>query len=293
MVSSIGGSSGSLQQLMMPRPSAQDFFKKVDGDGNGSISQSELKTLAADIKGKTGDTLKVDTASITNSDSDGDGSLNATELAALMAASGFGPPQGGQDMDGAPPPPPPDQAISAYSANSGKDTLATLIAGLEKILAALQETTGSSASASSASGRPKAQDFFTKVDSDGSGGISQDELTTLASNLEKMTGQSLTLDATTFAGFDRDGDGSLNSTELKSFMDKSGFAPPPPPPGDLAMRGTSSATSSDDSESDDSSAVSSTSTQDTLAMLKKLLEQLSAYSGNDNNGFSALLQTYS
>ncbi len=70
--------------------------------------------------------------------------------------------------------------------------------------------------------------FFNEVDADGSGGISEEELTALASNISEQTGQTLdTSEALT--NYDSNEDGELNDTELKSFMDASGIKPPPPP----------------------------------------------------------------
>lgn len=277
MVNSIG-SSGSYamqaMQAMQQRQGPQDLFKKVDVDSSGGVSQSELKTLAEDINSKTGQSLKVDDTSFSSYDTDGSGTLSENEMMNLMQSNGFGPPgeMGGSGEMGKIPPS-KDRAAAAYAANSGGDALSSLIAGLQNLLEQLQSgsgdqgTSSDTASIGNDGSHHGPQDFFKKVDSDGSGGVSMDELATMADNLQKMTGQSLTVDNDTFGAADSDGDGSLNADELKSFMDKSGFAPPPPPPEGMAM-----AISSDDSET--KSSATQGSSQKQIDLLKIMLEQL-------------------
>lgn len=292
MVSSIG-SSGSYamqaMQAMQQRQGPQDLFKKVDSDGSGGVSQAELKTLAEDISSKTDKTLNVDETSFASSDTDGNGALSEEELMSLMNSNGFGPPagmEGGEAM--APPPSSKDRAAVAYAANSGGDALSSLIAGLQNLLAQLQsesgdqETSSDTASVGNAGSPHGPQDFFNKVDSDGSGGVSTDELATMAEDLQKMTSQSLTVDNDTFGAADSDGDGSLNADELQSFMDKSGFAPPPPPPGGMAM-----AISSDDSETKSSATQSSSQKQ--IDLLQIMLEQLTKLSKEESKSSTSLL----
>ncbi|OPY09037.1 MAG: EF hand [Syntrophus sp. PtaB.Bin001] len=69
--------------------------------------------------------------------------------------------------------------------------------------------------------------FFNEVDTDGSGGISEEELTALASNIAEKTGQTLDI-SDAFSTYDSDGDGELSDPEMKSFMDAGGIKPPPP-----------------------------------------------------------------
>ena len=109
-----------------------DPFQKVDSDGDGSVNQSELESFAAQIEETTGQTLDVEEA-LASYDADGDGGLSEEEMTTFVEESGF-----------APPPPPPhggplglaendeeesvyqallNQAISAYSQNSGEDSL--------------------------------------------------------------------------------------------------------------------------------------------------------------------------
>jgi Ca2+-binding EF-hand superfamily protein len=68
-------------------------------------------------------------------------------------------------------------------------------------------------------------DLFSKVDSDGSGGIDQVEISELARKLSEDTGNTLSVEDI-FSTYDADGDGQLSKTELDSFMREN--APPPP-----------------------------------------------------------------
>jgi Ca2+-binding EF-hand superfamily protein len=68
-------------------------------------------------------------------------------------------------------------------------------------------------------------DLFNALDSDGSGGISQSELDTWAKDMSGVTGK--TIDTSkAISTYDADGDGVLNSTELKSYLDSTGIKPP-------------------------------------------------------------------
>ncbi|MHB1184103.1 MAG: hypothetical protein ACYC4A_05305 [Desulfobulbia bacterium] len=291
MVSSIG-SSGSYamqaMQAMQQRQGPQDLFKKVDLDGSGGVSQAELKTLTEDISSKTDKTLNVDETSFASSDTDGNGALSEEELMSLMNSNGFGPPAGMEGGEAMAPPPSKDRAAAAYAANSGGDALSSLIAGLQNLLEQLQSESGDQVTSSDTAsvgndGSPHGpQDFFKKIDSDGSGGVSTDELATMAEDLQKMTGQSLTVDNDTFGAADSDGDGSLNADELQSFMDTSGFAPPPPPPEGMAM-----AISSDDSETKTSATQGSSQKQ--IDLLQIMLEQLTKLSKEESKSSTSLL----
>lgn len=284
MVSSIGSSGSYGIQAMQ-----QQMFKKIDTDGNGGVSQAELKTLSEDINSKTGKTLSVDDSSFTSYDSDGTGTLSSEELMSALTSNGFGPPKGaGAEKMG--PPPSQDQAASAYAANTDEDSLTALIADLQNLLQQLQSESDSedtdTASVNTRKNRPEPQDFFKKVDADGNDTISQEELLTMAEKLQQMTGQTLSVNDDTFTTADSDGDGSLNSDELKSFMDKSGFAPPPPPTEEMGM-----ATSSDSDTSQTESASAGKSKTEQIDLLKLMLEQLTQLSKTESSTSTSLLNT--
>ncbi len=67
---------------------------------------------------------------------------------------------------------------------------------------------------------PDPEQMFKRVDTDGSGGISQAELETMAQDMSLKTGQSIdTEDA--FTTYDADGDGELSNEEMQTFMEAS------------------------------------------------------------------------
>jgi Ca2+-binding EF-hand superfamily protein len=242
-----------------------------------------LKTLAEDINSKTGKTLSVDDSSFISYDSDGTGTLSSEELMNALTSNGFGPPKGeGAGKMG--PPPPQDKAATAYAANTDEASLTAMIADLQNMLQQLQSESDTQDSDTTAvKNGPEPQDFFKKVDSDGNDTISQEELLTMAEDLQKMTGQTITVSDDTFATADSDGDGSLNAEELKSFMDKSGFAPPPP----LGEMGVAS--SSDTSQTESESISVGKSKQEQIDLLKIMLEQLTEQLSNSESTTSTSL----
>jgi Ca2+-binding EF-hand superfamily protein len=154
--------------------------------------------------------------------------------------------------------------------------------------------------------RPDPADMFNKVDSDGSGGISQSELETLVENISDKTGNSIdTTDA--LSTYDTDGDGELSMDELKSFMDASGMAPPPPPPkgegmaNGLEATGGSSTTSAESIlsayDSDGDGMLNSDELQgfldngDTSSITKLIEQAISAYMTNFGNNQSSNMES--
>jgi hypothetical protein len=150
-------SIGSIGASSMQRPDPLGIFKKTDSDGNGGVSQAELKNLATVIKEKTGKTFEVTNDTFNNYDTNSDGSLSGDELKSVLDNSGFGPPQGMQGMG--PPPPPPQQATDSYESNSsryGQETVSSLVdslkALLEKITTSNSESNQQSSSDQSSTG---------------------------------------------------------------------------------------------------------------------------------------------
>lgn len=108
-------------------------FQTSDIDQNGSISQTELESLAAGIEETTGTTIDVEEA-LSSFDTDGDGGLSGEELYEMLGSYGFEPPEvtdGESEASGSPPPPPPPQqmeaALSAYGQNSGTSETESLL----------------------------------------------------------------------------------------------------------------------------------------------------------------------
>ncbi len=122
-------SSSSMQRK--PPSSDQDVFKLADSDSNGLVSSAELATSVSSIQEITGVSIDVEEG-LATFDADGDGSLSGEELLGLLSSQGFNPAEiiDSEDSESGmrpPPPPPPEQAMSAYEANSGEDTISDLM----------------------------------------------------------------------------------------------------------------------------------------------------------------------
>jgi Ca2+-binding EF-hand superfamily protein len=93
-------------------------------------------------------------------------------------------------------------------------------------------------------------DLFQALDTDGSGEIDQSELDTWAKNMSSKTGMPVKT-SEAISTYDSDGNGSLSSTELHSFLESTGIKPPAdgpppgPPPGSVAKTGDTSSGNAD------------------------------------------------
>lgn len=193
------------------------MFAKVDTDGNGSVTQSELGTMLDNISQKTGATFDDAAKVFSAMDSNADGSLSSAELGDGM-------------KDLMPPPPPPSTMDFA-------------------------QTRSNSATASNGS---SGDDLFSKIDTDGSGGVSNDELQALFDKMASDSGVSNSSDTSAsdlFGKLDSNGDGSLTQAEFEAGRPQGrqgsegkhgagGMPPPPPPGGGTAGAGASSSSSS-------------------------------------------------
>ena len=94
-------------------PNSDAMFKQLDSDGNGSLNQSELDTFAKDVKSMTGQTIDTKNA-ISTFDKDGDGALNKSEMDTMMKTE--------HGKSGA----------KTEEANSGNDQFSLLMQMLEK-----------------------------------------------------------------------------------------------------------------------------------------------------------------
>lgn len=98
----------------------EHLFQKADADGSGDVNATELQTMLSKVAEKSGVSLDKDAATLlSESDTDGNGSLSSDELGKAMET--LLPPrntvdfaqsrsaqadQGPEGMDGPPPPPP-------------------------------------------------------------------------------------------------------------------------------------------------------------------------------------------
>ena len=134
-------SSASVQRASRPGPSPERLLSKIDTDGSGGVSDTELQGLLDNVAKKTGVSSQTSAADlVTRYDANGDGSLNADEL--------------GKTLQSVLPPPPSTMAFAQSRSGEG------------------------SSSATSATGQA-GDDLFGKVDSDGDGAVSKTELQAL------------------------------------------------------------------------------------------------------------------
>lgn len=129
MINSIGSGTSAMSMLSSTQRPQQgkDMFQLSDTDGNGVVSETELTALAAGIEEATGNSINVDDA-LASYDSDSDGGLSGEELMEMLDSNGFSRPE--MEGEAAPPPPPPpssEDAMSAYSENSGDDLISSLM----------------------------------------------------------------------------------------------------------------------------------------------------------------------
>jgi len=227
LMSSISGiSSSSISAMLQNMQSkAAEKFKELDTDSNGGLDKTELSAMAKELSKMTGKTLNVDDA-MTTYDANGDGKLSQDETDTMMQQTLGTPSNSGA------------QAMKAYQANSGDDDQMSILlnmleqaqsssatstasstsnSGSDQLSALLDMLNQTTDSASTANSRPNPDEMFKKLDSDGSGGLSQTELDTWAKDFSSMTGQ--TIDTkNAISTYDKDGDGALSKTEMDTMM---------------------------------------------------------------------------
>ena len=93
MINGIGSYNNCMNYLQTARgrPDPAEMFNKVDSDGSGGVSRSELDTLVQDISSKTGNSIDT-TDAVSTYDADGNGELSGDELKSFMEARGMKPP---------------------------------------------------------------------------------------------------------------------------------------------------------------------------------------------------------
>lgn len=228
-------SSASVQRASRPGPSPERLLSKIDTDGSGGVSDTELQGLLDDVAKKTGVSSQTSAADLVKQyDANGDGSLNADEL--------------GKTLQGVLPPPP---STMAFAQSRGGE---------------------SSSSATSATGQA-GDDLFGKVDSDGDGAVSKTELQALLEAMSGGTASQTGVSSDdVFSQLDTDGDGSLTQAEFDAGrpsgpgagadgMQAMGGMPPPPggprgAGGAGAASDSSSATSYDPLDTNEDGKVS-------------------------------------
>jgi Ca2+-binding EF-hand superfamily protein len=88
MVNGIGNYNPYMRYMPMARgrPDPAEMFNKVDTDGDGGISQSELDTFVQDISSRTGNNIDT-TDAVATYDADKSGELSQDELKSFMEAT--------------------------------------------------------------------------------------------------------------------------------------------------------------------------------------------------------------
>ena len=218
-------SSASVQRASRPGPSPERLLSKIDTDGSGGVSDTELQGLLDNVAKKTGVSSQTSAADLVKQyDANGDGSLNADEL--------------GKTLQSALPPPPSTMAFAQSRGDEGSS---------------------STTSATSQAG----DDLFGKLDSDGDGAVSKTELQALLEAMSGGTASQTGVSSDdVFSQLDTDGDGSLTQAEFDAGRPSGPGAGaddmqamggmPPPPGGPGGPRGAGGA----DAASDSSSATS-------------------------------------
>ncbi len=164
-------SSASVQMASRPAPSPERLLSKLDADGSGGVSDTELQGLMDDVAKKTGISSQTSAADLVKQyDSDADGSLNADEL--------------GKTMQSVLPAPP---STMAFAQSRGDSDTATGQAGDDlfgkvdsdgdgsvsqtELQALLEAMSGGTASKTGVS----SDDVFSQLDADGDGKLSEAE----------------------------------------------------------------------------------------------------------------------
>ena len=162
-------SSASVQRASRPAPTPERLLSKIDADGNGGVSDTELQGLLDDVAKKSGVSSQTSAADLVKQyDSNGDGNLNADEL--------------GKTMQSVLPPPPSTMAFAQSRGDSATGQAGDDLFGkvdsdgdgavskteLQALLEAMSGGTASQVGVSS-------DDVFSHLDADGDGSLTQAE----------------------------------------------------------------------------------------------------------------------
>ena len=166
-------SGASVQRASRPPPSPERLLSKIDADGSGSVSDTELQGLLDDVAKKTGVSSQTSAADLVKQyDANGDVSLNADELGTTLQSVL---------------PPPPSTMAFAQSRSGDSSSAATGQAGDDlfgkvdsdgngsvsptELQALLEAMSGGTASKTGVS----SDQVFSQLDADGDGSLSEAE----------------------------------------------------------------------------------------------------------------------
>ena len=162
-------SSASVQRASRPAPTPERLLSKIDADGNGGVSDTELQGLLDDVAKISGVSSQTRAADLVKRyDSNGDGNLNADEL--------------GKTMQSVLPPPPSTMAFAQSRGDSatgqaGDDLFGKVdsdgdgAVSKTELQALLEAMSGGTASQTGVS----SDDVFSQLDADGDGSLTQAE----------------------------------------------------------------------------------------------------------------------
>ncbi len=167
----IGGINGSMMNMQAMQQRGEQMYSKIDSDGDGSINKTELEAFSAKVSEMTGKTLNTEDA-FSSFDGDGDGSLSREEMSSFMAENH-----------------PTRPSMQSMQQRGGQ--------------------------------------MYSRIDSDGDGSINKAELEAFSGKIQERTGKTLNTEEA-LSSFDTDGDGALNREEMRSFIVDSGIRPTPP-----------------------------------------------------------------
>jgi Ca2+-binding EF-hand superfamily protein len=199
MIGSISGSS-SLNQLQMAEM-RKNMFSKIDTSGDGKLDKDELATMVANGP-KGGPTVdKI----LSNSDTDGDGSVSQSEFeAGLKSASQEGSPPGMNGMS---------------SNTSSADFIQQLFSQNDTNGdGEIDENELTQMVANGPQGGPSAQKLLSELDNDGNGSISQSEFEAGPKGSQEAQGPMGPPPSTddTFSQLDTNGDGTISKAEFEA-----------------------------------------------------------------------------
>jgi Ca2+-binding EF-hand superfamily protein len=166
-------SGASVQRASRPPPSPERLLSKIDADGSGGVSDTELQGLLDDVAKKTGVSSQTSAADLVKQyDANGDGSLNADEL--------------GKTLQSVLPPPPSTMAFaqsrsgdssSAATGQAGDDLVGKVDSDGDgsvsqtELQALLEVMSGGTASKTGVS----SDQVFSQLDANGDGSLSEAE----------------------------------------------------------------------------------------------------------------------
>lgn len=155
-----------------------DLFGKVDTDGDGGVSQTELQALLEKMSGGTASKTGVDSDELFSQlDADGDGSLSQAEFDAGRPSGG----PGGGAVGGMPPPPPGGPGGPGGASASNGTTYDPLDTNEDGVVSASEQAAGAEqADAITA--------LFKTIDTDSDSSISSDEAQSFIAQLTRQFG---------------------------------------------------------------------------------------------------------